>query len=52
MKKEKMNSAREINTFQLRSPSQRPEIQISFNVPIKNVKMKVPTIMPRAVPAK
>ena len=52
IKNEKINSAIEKNTLRDMSSPQFPEDHTSFNVPIKKVKMKVPTIMPRPVPAK
>jgi hypothetical protein len=52
IKKEKINRATEKNTLkEIRSP-QFPEAHTSFTVPIKKVKIKVPTMMPRPVPRK
>ena len=52
MKKEKINNPMEKKTLRERSSPQFPEIQTSFSVPMKKVKIKVPTIMPRPVPKK
>ena len=50
IKKEKIKRAMEKNTLKERSSAQFPETQTSFKVPIKNVNIKVPTMMPRPVP--
>ena len=52
MKKEKTNKPIEKNTLNEINSPQLPEVQTSFNVPIKKVKMKVPTMIPSPVPAK
>jgi hypothetical protein len=49
---EKINKPIEKNTLKDNNPAQSPEIQTSLRVPIRNVKIKVPTIIPRPVPAK
>jgi len=51
MKNEKIKSPIEKKTLKDISSPQFPEAQISFNVPIKKVKINVPTIIPRPVPA-
>jgi hypothetical protein len=51
MKNEKMKSAMERKTFQLNNSSHRPPAQTSLIVPMKNVKINVPTMIPRPVPA-
>ena len=52
MNNEKTNNPIEKNTLNEISSAQLPEAQISFSVPIKKVKIKVPTIIPRPVPEK
>jgi len=52
IKKEKINSPMEKKTLNDISSPQFPDAHTSFNVPIKNVNMNVPTIMPKPVPAK
>jgi hypothetical protein len=52
MKNENTKSDIENSTFQLSKPVQSPLAQISFTVPKKKVRMKVPTTIPKAVPKK
>ena len=52
MKKENTNNPMEKKTLKDISSSQFPDAQTSFNVPIKKVKMNVPTIIPKPVPKK
>ena len=52
IKNEKMNRATEKKTFSETSCPQSPLDQTSFSVPIKNVKTKVPTMIPKPVPKK
>jgi hypothetical protein len=52
MKNEKIKSPIEKKTLKDISSPQFPEVHTFFNVPIKKVKIKVPTIMPRPVPKK
>ena len=52
MKKEKTKRATEKNTLRESRPLQSPLAQTSLTVPTKKVKMKTPTMMPRAVPKK
>ena len=52
IKKEKMNNPIEKKTLKESNSFQFPEAQTSFRVPMKKVKMKVPTMMPRPVPKK
>jgi hypothetical protein len=52
MKKEKTNSPIEKKTLKEMSCPQSPELHTSFSVPMKNVKIKVPTRMPNPVPRK
>jgi len=52
IKNEKTNSATEKSTLNEISLPQSPEAQTSFNVPMKKVKMKVPTMIPKPVPQK
>lgn len=52
IKKEKIKSPMEKKTLnEIRSP-QLPDAQTFFRVPIKKVKIKVPTMMPRLVAKK
>lgn len=51
IKKENTNSAMEKTTLKEINSAQFPDAQTALSVPIKKVKMKVPTTMPRAVPA-
>jgi hypothetical protein len=50
MKKEKINRPIEKKTLNAINSAQLPEAQTSFRVPMKNVKIKVPTMMPSPVP--
>jgi hypothetical protein len=52
MNNEKINNEIEKKTLKETSCPQSPETQTSFIVPIKKVKIKVPTIMPNPVPKK
>ncbi len=52
MKNENTNSATDRNTFHEISAPQLPEAQTSLRFPMKKVKMKVPTRIPRPVPKK
>jgi len=52
MNREKMKSATEKKTFREMRFSQLPLAQTSLRVPMKKVKINVPTIMPKPVPAK
>ncbi len=52
MKSEKINYPMEKKTLKDNSSPPFPETQTSFSVPMKKVKIKVPTMMPRAVPRK
>jgi hypothetical protein len=51
MKNEKIKSPIEKKTLKDINSPQLPEAHTSFSVPIKKVKMNVPTIMPKPVPA-
>jgi hypothetical protein len=51
MKNEKIKRPMEKKTLKDISSPQFSEAHTSFNVPIKKVKINVPTIMPRPVPA-
>ena len=50
IKNEKTNRPIEKNTLKEMSSPQFPDDQTAFSVPIKKVKIKVPTIMPNPVP--
>jgi hypothetical protein len=50
MKKEKIKRPIEKKTLNDINPTQLPDVQTSFKVPMKNVNIKVPTMMPRPVP--
>ena len=52
IKKEKINRAIEKKTLKEISSAQLPDAKTSFNVPMKNVKINVPTMIPRPVPIK
>ena len=52
MKNEKMKRHMEKMTLKESNSPQLPDAQTSFRVPMKNVKTKVPTMIPRAVPKK
>jgi hypothetical protein len=52
IKREKMNSPTEKKTLIEINCAQLPEAQTSLTVPMKNVKIKVPTIIPKPVPKK
>jgi hypothetical protein len=52
IKSEKTNNPTEKNTLKEINSAQLPETQTSFRVPTKNVKINVPTIIPRPVPEK
>jgi len=52
IKKEKINRAIEKKTLKEISSAQFPDVQTSFIVPMKNVKINVPTMIPRPVPIK
>lgn len=52
MKKEKIKRPMEKNTLKVTNSPQFPEAHTSFTVPMKKVKIKVPTMMPRPVPKK
>jgi hypothetical protein len=51
MKNEKIKSPIEKKTLNDISSPQFPEAHTSFSVPMKKVKMNVPTMMPSPVPA-
>jgi len=50
MKNEKMKRTREKKTFKETSCPQFPETHTSLRVPIKKVKINVPTMIPKPVP--
>jgi hypothetical protein len=52
MKREKTNRPIEKKTFEERSWFQSPLAHTSLRVPMKKVKMNVPTVIPNPVPAK
>ncbi len=52
MDNEKTKRATEKKTFEEKSSPQFPLAQTSLSVPMKKMKMKVPTMMPRPVPKK
>ena len=52
MKNEKIKRAMEKKTLKEISRPQSPEAQTSFTVPMKKVKIKVPTMIPKPVPKK
>jgi hypothetical protein len=52
MKNEKINNPMEKKTLKDKSSPQFPETHTSFSVPMKKVKIKVPTMMPNPVPKK
>jgi hypothetical protein len=52
IKKENTKRAIEKKTLKDISSAQLPDTQISFKVPIKNVNIKVPTMIPSPVPKK
>jgi len=52
IKNENTNNPREKKTLREINSPQLPETHTSLTVPIKNVKMNVPTRIPRPVPAK
>ena len=52
MKKEKIKRVTEKKTLKDSNSSQFPETHTFFRVPMKKVKIKVPTIIPNPVPVK